>query len=103
MVLQPKSATKKKHQLYTVNIILTLLSHLDVDNPLDASAGSCLTTGYYSCAWMGKLTVKTLTSFDPDLHVKPSDVRRETDPKGLAMPVLALPSTKSSWSSEDIF
>ncbi|KAJ7502063.1 hypothetical protein B0H11DRAFT_2223961 [Mycena galericulata] len=101
--LQPKSATKKKRRPYTVELIQILLSHLDPDVPLDAAVGSCLTTGFYSCARVGELTVKTLDSFDPAVHVKPSDVRRETDPNGLEMTVLGLPVTKSKASGEDIF
>ncbi|KAJ6451691.1 hypothetical protein DFH09DRAFT_964839 [Mycena vulgaris] len=100
--LQPKSATKKRRP-YTVDIITILLTHLDPDAPLDASVGSCLTTGFYSAARLGELTVKTLDGFDPAIHVKPSNVREETDPRGLEMTVLGLPWTKSKPSGEDIF
>ncbi|KAJ6472275.1 hypothetical protein DFH09DRAFT_954068 [Mycena vulgaris] len=101
--LQPKSSQRKKRRPYTVDLIITLLSHLDPEEPLDAAVGSCLTTGFYSCARVGELTVKTLQSFDPTRHVKPSDVREETDPKGLAMTVLGVPVTKSNASGEDLF
>ncbi|KAJ7160664.1 hypothetical protein C8R43DRAFT_881376 [Mycena crocata] len=100
--IQPKSTQRKKRQPYTVDIILTLLSHLDLSEPLDAAVGSCLTAGYYSCARLGELTVKTLQSFDPALHVKPSDIREETDAKGLLMTVLGVPVTKSSRTGEDL-
>ncbi|KAJ7760658.1 hypothetical protein DFH07DRAFT_867812 [Mycena maculata] len=103
VTLQPKSSQKKKRQPYTVEIILAILSHLDLSVPLDASVGSCLTTGFYSCARIDELTVKTLLSFDPAVHVKPSDMREELDPKGLLMTALAVPVTKSSKSGEDLF
>jgi hypothetical protein len=103
VILQPPSASKKKRLPYTVDLIAILLSHLDPDIPLDAACGSCLTTSFYSCARVGELTVKTLTSFDPSLHVKPSDVREEVDPQGLEMTVLGLPVTKSKRTGEDIF
>ncbi|KAJ7753907.1 hypothetical protein DFH07DRAFT_744124 [Mycena maculata] len=103
ITLQPQTATKKRRLPYTVDIITILLSHLDPDIPLDASVGSCLTTGYYSCARLGELTVKTLSSFDPSKHVKRSDVREETDANGLVMTVLGLPVTKSKQTGEDIF
>jgi hypothetical protein len=47
--------------------------------------------------------VKTLQSFDPTVHVKPSDVHYETDPQGLRMTVLTVPHTKSSASGKDIY
>ncbi|KAJ6611285.1 hypothetical protein B0H10DRAFT_2224160 [Mycena sp. CBHHK59/15] len=103
ITLQPQSSTKKKRLPYTVEIIAVLLTHLDPDIPLDAAVGSCLTTGYYSCARLGELTVKTLMSFDLSIHVKPSNIRKETDPNGLAMTVLGIPVTKSKQSSENIF
>ncbi|KAJ7779362.1 hypothetical protein DFH07DRAFT_950426 [Mycena maculata] len=99
----PTKPSKKKRQPYTVEIILAILSHLDLSVPLDASVGSCLTTGFYSCARIGELTVKTLLSFDPAVHVKPSDVLEELDPKGLLMTALAVPVTESSKSGEDLF
>ncbi|KAJ6615570.1 hypothetical protein B0H10DRAFT_2164803 [Mycena sp. CBHHK59/15] len=71
--------------------------------PLDATVGLCLTTGYYLCTWLGELTIKTLTSFSPSIHVKPSNVHEGTDPSGLAMTALGIPITKSKRSSEDIF
>ncbi|KAJ6566533.1 hypothetical protein B0H19DRAFT_939726 [Mycena capillaripes] len=103
IILQPPASKKKKCLPYTVDLTALLLSHLDHDAPLDAAVGSCLTTGFYSCVRLGELTVKTLTSFDPSIHVKPSDVREEVDPQGLEMTVLALPVTKSKRSGEDIF
>ncbi|KAJ7772280.1 hypothetical protein B0H16DRAFT_1235027, partial [Mycena metata] len=100
--LQPKSSQKKKRQPYTLDTINVLLSHLDLEVPLDAAAASCLTTGYFSCARLGELTVKTLGSFNPAMHVKPSDVREETDQNGLLMTVLRVPVTKSSPTGEDL-
>ncbi|KAJ7740114.1 hypothetical protein B0H16DRAFT_1664503 [Mycena metata] len=67
------------------------------------SLSSCLTTNFYSCARLGELTVKTLTSFDPNLHAKPSDVREEIDPSGLLMTVIGIPVTKTKRTGEDIF
>ncbi|KAJ7219526.1 hypothetical protein GGX14DRAFT_533259 [Mycena pura] len=95
VALQPKSAAKKKRCPYTVEIITTLLSQLDFNVPLDAAVASCLTTGFYSSARLG--------DFDSAIHVKPSNVREETDPQGLKMTVLGLPWTKSKPSGEDIF
>ncbi|KAJ7160562.1 hypothetical protein C8R43DRAFT_881511 [Mycena crocata] len=102
VALQPKSSQRKKRQPYTVEIILSLLSHLKANEPLDAAVGSCLTAGYYSCARLGELTIKTLLSFDPAVHVKPSDVREEVNTEGLVVTALAVPVTKSSKEGEDL-
>ncbi|KAJ7217334.1 hypothetical protein GGX14DRAFT_358138 [Mycena pura] len=101
--LQPRSSSRRKRQPYTVETIAVILTHLNLNIPLDAATAACLTTGFYSCARIGEITVKTLQSFDPAVHVKPSDVRYETDPQGLRMTVLAIPRTKSNASGEDIF
>ncbi|KAJ7369216.1 hypothetical protein DFH08DRAFT_675767, partial [Mycena albidolilacea] len=77
IALQPPSASRKKRQPYTEEIIAAILAQLNPDVPLDAATGSCLKTGFYSRARVGEITVKTLQSFDPTVHVKPSDVRYE--------------------------
>ncbi|KAJ7246880.1 hypothetical protein B0H12DRAFT_1021000 [Mycena haematopus] len=102
IALQPVSSRKKKRQPYTVEIIVALRAHFNLDIPLDAAVWSCLTTGYYSCGRVGELTVKNLQCFDPLRHVKPSNVREETDANGLLMTVLSVPETKSSKMGEDL-
>ncbi|KAJ6477580.1 hypothetical protein C8R45DRAFT_833363 [Mycena sanguinolenta] len=89
----PKS---KKRLPYTVDIIIIILRHLDISIPLHASVFSCLTTSFYSVARVGEFTIRTLTSFDPTLHVKPSDVQDVHDRNNLPMKEFALPSTKSA-------
>ncbi|KAF7357135.1 Reverse transcriptase ribonuclease h [Mycena sanguinolenta] len=103
VALQPPSASKKKRQPYTEAIISTILSKLNLEDPLDASTAACLTAAFYSCARLGELTVKTLQSFDPSKHMKPRNVRSETDPQGRCMRVLAVPETKTSKGGEDLF
>jgi hypothetical protein len=49
------------------------------------------------------LTVKTLTSFDPTIHVKPSDVGEVSDRNGLKQTNFALPRTKSAPHGESVY
>ncbi len=74
--LQPPSSKTKKQLPYTVEIIEDLLSHLDLLAALDCAVAACLTTTFYSAARLGEFTVRTLMSFNPTIHVKPSDIRK---------------------------
>lgn len=58
----PKS---KKRLPYTVDIISTILRHLDISIPLHAAVFSCLTTTFYSVGRVGEFTLRTLNAFDP--------------------------------------
>ncbi|KAJ7434035.1 hypothetical protein B0H11DRAFT_1758079 [Mycena galericulata] len=89
----PKS---KKRLPYTVDIIISILRHLDISIPLHAAVFSCLTTTFYSVARVGEFTIRTLTAFDPAMHVKPSDVKDVRDRNNLPMKEFALPVTKSA-------
>jgi hypothetical protein len=68
--LTPSSSRRKKRPPYTVAFITSILQKLDPNNPLDAAVGSCLITAFYSMARAGEFTVRTLSSFDPSIHVK---------------------------------
>ena len=57
---------------------------------------------FYATARTGKLTVKTLRSFDPLVHVKPSDVSTQRDRQGNMVTNFCLPRTKSAQTGEDI-
>ncbi|KAF9032010.1 hypothetical protein BDZ89DRAFT_948463 [Hymenopellis radicata] len=101
--LQPPSSKTKKRLPYTVEIIEDLLSHLDLSTALDCAVAACLTTTFYSAARLGEFTVRTLTSFNPTIHVKPSDVRKERDRNNLEQTAFFLPSTKSAPQGESVF
>ncbi|KAJ6548913.1 hypothetical protein B0H19DRAFT_1265702 [Mycena capillaripes] len=51
----------------------------------------------------GEFTVKTLTSFDAAIHVKPSDVTEVVDRNGLKQTNFALPRTKSAPQGESVY
>ncbi|KAF8839498.1 hypothetical protein BDN67DRAFT_997256 [Paxillus ammoniavirescens] len=57
---------------------------------------------FSATARVGELTTKTLLSFDPLSHVKPSDVRVEGDRQGNAVTNFHLPKSKSAPNREDI-
>lgn len=101
--LTPSSSKRKKRPPYTIAFITSILQKLNPDDPLDAAVGSCLTTAFYSVARAGEFTIQNLSSFDPSLHVKRSDIRQEADRNGLATTVFHLPRTKTSQTGEDVF
>lgn len=100
--LAPPSSKRKKRRPFTVEFICTLCGQLNVDSPLDSSVYSCLTTAFYCTARVGEFTVPTLTSFNPNLHVKPSDMSVKHDCNQLEMRVFHLPRTKTSTEGEDV-
>ena len=100
--LTPHFSKRKKRRPYTVEFICTLHDHLDPDSPLDAAVYSCLTTAFYCTARVGEFTVPTLLSFDPNIHVKPTDVCIERDRNNLEMRVFHLPQTKTAQGGEDV-
>ncbi|OCH84883.1 hypothetical protein OBBRIDRAFT_357996 [Obba rivulosa] len=100
---EPTSARRKKRLPYTIEFLTQVRDHLDLAAPLDAAVWACVTTGFYSVARIGELTVRTLLSFDPDIHVKRSDWRIETDRNGLAQTTFFIPRTKCAPEGEDIY
>ncbi|KAJ6508142.1 hypothetical protein C8R45DRAFT_815665 [Mycena sanguinolenta] len=74
--LAPQSSKRKKRLPYTVEVLLIIRHHLDLTLPFDAAVWSCLTTIFYSVARVGEFTVRTVTSFDPTIHVTRSNMRR---------------------------
>jgi len=100
--LTPSTAKKKKRQPYTVDFIMSLLRHLDANDPLDAAVRGCLTVAFYTIARVGEFTIPNLNAFVPAVHIKCSDVHPETDRNRLHTIVFHLPRTKSSPAGEDV-
>ena len=100
--LTPLSSKRKKRRPYTVKFICTLHSHLDLNSPLDAAVYSCLTAAFYCTARVGEFTVPSLSSFNPDIHIKPRDTHTERDRNNLEMRVFHLPQTKTARNGEDV-
>jgi hypothetical protein len=100
--MTPNSSKRKKRRPYTVDFICSLREQMNLDIPLDASVFGCLTTSFYCAARVGEFTVPTLSSFNPKVHVKPSDMRVERDRNNLEMRVFFIPQTKTSRVGEDV-
>lgn len=101
--LAPPTSKKGIHEPLRLEMIEALGEQLDPNIPLDVSVKSCLDVMYYSVARTGELTVPSLNSFNPAIHVKPSDVRNEIDRHGNQVTACHLPVTKSAPEGEDIF
>jgi hypothetical protein len=101
--LAPPSSKRPKRAPMTVSWMERAISHLDLTVPLDAAVAACLSTTFYSVARTGEFTVPSLKKYDPAIHVKRSDIRREEDRHGLKVTVFALPRTKCSLAGEDVY
>nr|VWO94057.1 Uncharacterized protein [Ganoderma boninense] len=71
--------SRGKRPPLTVDIITILRSGLDLDAPLDAAVWAALLTVFWCTARRGEFILKTLASFDPDLHVQRSHYRTEPE------------------------
>ncbi|CAA7269341.1 unnamed protein product [Cyclocybe aegerita] len=105
----PPTSKRKKRQPYTKDFMVAIRGQLDLSTPLHAAVYACLTTTFWSAARVGEFTVKNLTSFDANKHVKPSNVTTTTDQNGFETTEFFIPSTKSeptngetvSWSRQN--
>ncbi|KAG2036468.1 hypothetical protein BDR03DRAFT_865976, partial [Suillus americanus] len=71
--------------------------------PLHAAVYACLTTSFFTLACTREFTIPSLTSFDPQMHVKVSDLCFEVDWHGFKVTVFRLPCTKSSHTGQDVY
>ncbi|OJA21464.1 hypothetical protein AZE42_12564 [Rhizopogon vesiculosus] len=78
---------RKKRQPYTVEFMCAFYNHLNPNSSPDAAIYGCLTTALYCTARVGEFTVPTLSSFDPNIHVKLADTHVERDRNNLEMRV----------------
>lgn len=101
--LAPPMSKQSKHNPFTIACLKHICSALDLSSPLDAAVYACLVTSFFSLARLGEMTVRSLSCFEPSIHVKPSDIRNDEDRHGLSVTVLHLPQTKMSPSGEDIY
>ncbi|KZT24775.1 hypothetical protein NEOLEDRAFT_1178867 [Neolentinus lepideus HHB14362 ss-1] len=96
------SSKRKKHLPYTPMLMSQLRSHLILTDHMDAAVFTCLTACFYSAVRVGELTMRSLQSFDPAVHVKVRDVQVEIDRNGLAETVFFIPKTKMAPDGKDI-
>ena len=101
--LAPKSSKQPKREPLTLSKLEQIVEQLDKNNPLDAAVAGCVTTIFHSVSRTAEFTQKTLMSFDPSSHVKPLDVKKQTDRNGLEVTSFSLPKTKCSDEPEDAY
>ncbi|KIK75356.1 hypothetical protein PAXRUDRAFT_173099, partial [Paxillus rubicundulus Ve08.2h10] len=98
----PPPSQRGPREPYTVDMLIIIRSRLNLTSPLHTAVFACLTTAFYATAWVGKLTTKTLLSFNPLHHVKPSDVQIDHDRQGNMVTNFHLPRSKVAQDGEDI-
>ncbi|KAJ7851476.1 hypothetical protein B0H13DRAFT_2399780 [Mycena leptocephala] len=101
--MTPLSSKRQARMPYTTEILCLLRPHFDLSNPLDTAVWSCLTTLYWSTSRGGEFTVRTLTSFDAAIHIKPSNITEVRDHNGLKQTNFFLPRTKSAPHGESVY
>lgn len=101
--LTPATSRQKKRSPCTIEFLEAIYSRLDFTKHLHVSVWGCVNTIFYCAARTGEFTVRTLTSFDPATHVKPSDVSITVDGAGLGQTNFFLPRTKSAINGENVF
>lgn len=102
--LEPKRTRKKAKLPWTIQHLTDICGKL-LDNPKDVAIRACLTTAFWGTARLGEVTVPRLNGFDPDRHVKITNVRHDVeDRNGLKQTTIFIPWTKSAMEKgEEIF
>ena len=101
--LAPASSKKPKWEPFTINTLECVLEKLDCSKPLDATITGCTTTIFYSLLCTTEFTQKTLNSFNPADHIKPSDISQKINQNSLSVTVFTLPKTKCSDEPKDTY
>jgi len=95
--ISPKEARQKEKQPWTVDYLENICKHLDTNDPKDAAIHACLTTAFWGTARLGEVTVSKLDGFNPEIHVKVSDVQHGVrDRNNLEETVIFIPWTKAA-------
>ncbi|KAG2066436.1 hypothetical protein BDR04DRAFT_1129987 [Suillus decipiens] len=96
-------STCPKQAPFTIELLLTIHSYLDLSTPLHAAIYSCLTMSFFTLIHTGKFTVPSLKNFDPLTHVHVSDLCYKVNRHGFKVAVFHLPQTKTSRMGEDVY
>ena len=103
--LTPKEARRKAKEPWTTDYLTAICQSLKRDKPKDAAVLTCLTTAFWGTARLSEVTVKNPKSFDPNIHVKVSNVRYGVlDKNKVEVTAIFIPWTKvAREKGEDIF
>lgn len=108
--LTPPDTRKKEKAPWSIEYLEKICQGLNRKSPKDAAVLACLTTAFWGTARVGEVMVPDAKSFNPNVHVKPSDIRFEVqDKNGLVQTEFHLPWTKSAkeqgeniyWAQQD--
>jgi len=80
----------------TVDYITKLRPFFSDSAPLDVAMFACLTAAFWSTARLREFTTKNLSAFDPEAHVKRSNLGESEDRNGLKTTTIFVPRMKSS-------
>ncbi|KZP10956.1 hypothetical protein FIBSPDRAFT_757416 [Athelia psychrophila] len=100
--LAPPKSKKPKRAPWTITLLQSVCAALNPSNPLHVAVKSAATAIFFSAARTGEFLQKTLTSFDPKLHVKPSNLSKKVDRDGNTVTSVHLPVTKVAPDGEDV-
>jgi hypothetical protein len=91
----PEALKIPKRLPLLVEDIVAIHAQLNLTQPLDAVVFACLTTTFFTAARLGEFTVKNLTSFNGDTHVKVADVQHDVEDRtGNKVTTFHIPHTK---------
>jgi hypothetical protein len=91
----PPSSKREKREPYTIAMLHTIRSHLDLDDPLDAACWACCCIAFFSLARLGELTIKR-GSFAPDIHATRAHLGHRQNSSGQGVSTLHIPKTKAA-------
>lgn len=100
--LAPPCSKRAKRAPWTIALMQSIFTMLDPADPLHVAVKSTASAIFFAAARSGEFLQKTLSSFDPALHVKPSDVSKKVDRHGNSVTSVRLPVTKVSREGEDV-
>ena len=96
---QPPKSEKAQKPPCTIEDLVAIRDNLDLRNPFDTAVFACLTTTFWAAARLGEFTVERLDSFNPDRHMKRSNVDIDvTDRHRNEVTTIFVPWTKASKS-----
>jgi hypothetical protein len=91
----PQALKLPKRLPLLIEDIEAVRCQLNLSLPLDAATFACLTTTFFTAARLGEFTVKNLTSFDIETHIKVADVQYDIiDRSGNTVTTFHIPHTK---------
>jgi len=100
----PETSKRQKREPFSTDLILKIQTYLDLSKPLDAAVYACLTTSFYGLCCLGEITVRALKAFDPEKHVKRSNVKMDVkDRNDLLVTEIFLPRTKTLNIGQSVF